>query len=106
MKLQGAAICNRRQTKKGDFKSPLLDALRRSRRREKNLLNHRVEHFQIRIFLREIAKGAVHLEADLQVRFGVVDIAEKRFVATHVVIINRFLEQGDGTGDKELSGFG
>src|SRR5207237_3437779 len=53
-----------------------------------------------------VAKGAVHLEANLEVRFGVVDVAEQGLVATHVVIIDRLFQEGDWTGDEEIFRFG
>jgi hypothetical protein len=65
-----------------------------------------VKRLEVGIFLREIAKGAVHLEADLEIRFGVADIAEKSFVAPHVVVINRLFQQGNGAGDEEIFCFG
>ena len=65
-----------------------------------------VERFEVRIFFRQIAEGAVHLETDLQVRFGIADIAEERFVASHVVVIDRLFQQRDGTGDEKLFRFG
>jgi hypothetical protein len=65
-----------------------------------------VKSLEIGIFLCEVPEGAVHLETDLKVRFGVVDVAEERFVTTHVVIIDRLFQERDGTGDKKVLGFG
>src|SRR5205085_8615556 len=69
------------------------------------VLNHCVKGFQVGVLLREVAEGAVHLETDLEVRFGVVDVAEQGFVATHVVIIDRLFQEGDWTGDEEIFRF-
>src|ERR1700719_3440629 len=68
--------------------------------------NHRMERFEIRVLLREIAEGAVHLEADLEVRLGVVDVAEERLVAPHVVVIDRLFQERYRAGDQEFLGFG
>ena len=65
-----------------------------------------MQRLQIRILLGEIAEGAVHLEADLQIRFGVMDIAEQSFIATHVVIIDWLFKKRDGAGYQELFGLG
>src|SRR5205085_10015505 len=70
------------------------------------VLNHCVKGFQVGVLLREVAEGAVHLEADLEVRFGVVDVAEQGFVASHVVIIDRLFQEGDWTSDEEIFRFG
>jgi hypothetical protein len=86
---------------KGDFKSPLLEA----NSKQRQTLDHRVERLQVRILLREVAKGAVHLETDLQIRFGVADIAEERFVAPHVVVVDRLFEERDRAGDQQLFRF-
>jgi hypothetical protein len=61
-----------------------------------------VERFEIRVSFRQIAKGAVHPEADLQVRLRVVDVAQKRFIAPHVVIINGLSQQRDRTGNQKV----
>jgi hypothetical protein len=53
--------------------------------------NHRVERLEIGILFRQVAEGAIHLEADLQVLVRVPDVAEKRVVAAHVVVIDGFL---------------
>src|SRR2546423_10697275 len=68
--------------------------------------DHRVKRFEVGILLSQIAEGAVHLEADLQVRLGVVDIAEQSFVTTHVVIIDCLFQQSDGSGDEKVFCFG
>ena len=69
------------------------------------MLNHRVERLQVGILFREVAKRAIHLETDLEVCLRVPDVAEERFVAPHIVIIDRLLQQGDGTSDQQVSGF-
>jgi hypothetical protein len=68
--------------------------------------NDRVERLQVGVLLREIAEGAIHLEADLEVRLGVEDVAEKRLVAPHVVIIDRLFQKRDRSGDQEFFCFG
>ena len=64
-----------------------------------------MERFQIRIFFGEIAEGAVHLEADLQIRLRIADVAKERFVATHVVIIDRLLQKRDWARDQKFFRF-
>src|SRR2546430_12818367 len=68
-------------------------------------LNHRVECLQIRILLGQVAEGAIHLETDLQVSLGIVDVAKQRFVAPHVVVIDWLFQEGDRAGDEEILGF-
>ena len=67
--------------------------------------DQRVERFEVGVHFRQIAEGAVHLEADLQVRLCVADVAEERLVAPHVVIINGLLQQRDRAGNQKVSCF-
>ena len=64
--------------------------------------NHRVKRLEVGIYFRQIAEGTIHLEADLQVLVCVADIAEERFVAAHVVIINGLLQQRDRAGGQDF----
>jgi hypothetical protein len=62
----------------------------------------RVERLEVRILSRQIAERAIHLKADLQVRLGVADIAKKRVVAPHIVIINGLFQQRDRAGNQKV----
>jgi len=61
-----------------------------------------VERLEVGISFRQIAEGAVHSEADLQVRLRVVDVAQERLVAPHVVIINGLFQQCDRAGNQKV----
>lgn len=52
-----------------------------------------MDRFQIRISAGKVAETGIHLETDLQMLLGAVKIAEERFVASHVVMINGFFPQ-------------
>lgn len=67
--------------------------------------DHRVKRLEIGIFFRQIPKAAVHAETDLQIHFGVLDVAEQRIVTAHIIIVDWLFEERDGTGDEELLRF-
>jgi len=64
--------------------------------------DQRLKRFQIGVFFRQIPEGTVHLEANLEIRFRIVDVAEKRLVATHIVIINGLFEERDRTCNQKV----
>ena len=67
--------------------------------------DHCMERLEVGISFCEITERAIHLEADLEVSVSVVDVAEKRFVTTHVVVIDRLLQQRDRPGHQKISRF-
>jgi hypothetical protein len=65
-----------------------------------------MNYLEVRISFRQFAKGRVHLEAGLQMHLGIAHITQQRIVTTHVVIIDRLLQERGRTGQKELFGLG
>ena len=66
-------------------------------------LGHWLNRCEVRIFFRELAKGGVHVETDFEMMARFVGIAEQRFVATHVVVIDRFFAKNGRPGEQEFA---
>ena len=65
-----------------------------------------MNYLEVRISFRQFAKGRVHLETGLQMHLGIAHITQQRIVTTHIVIIDRLLQERSRTGEEELFGFG
>src|SRR5450432_2928637 len=59
----------------------------------REVLQQRPDALQVGIGLGDGAEARIHLKADLQMLLRVPRVAEKCFVATHVVVINRLPPQ-------------
>ena len=66
-------------------------------------LGHWLDRCEVRIFFRERAKGGVHVETDFEMLARFVGIAEERFVATHVVVIDRFFAKNGGPSEQKFA---
>ena len=65
-----------------------------------------MQDLEVWILLSEVAEGAVHLEADLKIHFGIVDVPQQSFVTAHVIIIDWLFQKGYWPGSEKMFGFG
>src|SRR3982074_1231238 len=78
---------------------PYFLGTRRSRSLQSDQFPNR---FQIGVLLRDLAKRRIHFETGEQMDLGRFRIAEKRVVATHVVVINRLVQECDRPFQKKF----